>query len=64
MVSYALSKYQKKYGETKDVDAAIASIGAKLREGQKLYRGDLTLSGIQLDVLSLGCFIQIGISVG
>ena len=51
-------------GETKDVDAAIASIGAKLREGQKLYRGDLTLSGIQLDVLSLGCFIQIGISVG
>ena len=29
-VSYALSKYQKKYGETKDVDAAIASIGAKL----------------------------------
>ena len=51
-------------GETKDVDAAIASIGAKLREGQKLYSGGLTLSGIQLDVLSLGCFIQIGISVG
>lgn len=51
-VPYALSKYQKKYGETEDVDAAIASIGAKLSEGQKLYRGGFTSSGIQLDVLS------------
>lgn len=51
-VPFALSKYQKKHVETKDVDAAIASIGVKLSAGQKLYRGGLTLPGIQSNVLS------------
>ena len=48
----ALSQYQKERGHQPDIDAAINAIGATLTEGQVLYRGGITQSGVQTNALS------------
>lgn len=48
----AISRYQKKNQWSSDVDLEIHSIDAILTEGQKLYRGGLTMPGVQKTGLS------------